>query len=82
MSNKLATVTPDDITFEVAKRALLFRGLSAKIAKVCRLAQSQVWRVLNEDIRSGEVREKVIPVAARLVRAYEKKHNISIGGGN
>ena len=66
----------EGITLETAKRALLYRGLLPKIAQVCRCDSSQVWRVLKGEVRSGEVRERVIPVAVEIVTRFEEEHGI------
>ena len=81
MSNNLAV--SENTTFETALRLLTYKELTmASVARKCGVDTSQVLRVLNGEIRSGKVREKVLRVCERLVLAYEKKHNISIGGGN
>ena len=77
MSTNLAVI--EDSRISTAKRARLYRGLIARIAEAVGVDHSQVFRVLTGEVRSGAVRKRVIPAAVKLVKAYEKKHNIRVG---
>ena len=75
MSTKVASIND---TTAAAIRALCYRDMPAKIARRCRVNRSQVSRILRGIHKSGRVRVRVIPVAARMVIEYERENGIQI----